>query len=61
MIDIKTLIPIIAITATSMAFKETRWLGIVALAAISYFYPMLFAVAGTIGGAGYLYYRHQKK
>jgi len=54
---IETIVPIIAITAVSMMFKETRWLGVVAIGAISYFYPVMFLVTAVLAVAGYFCWR----
>ncbi len=57
MIEISTIVPIIAITTVSMMFKETRWLGVVAIAAISYFAPLLFLVFGSVGAIAFGFYK----
>ena len=61
MIDFTSAIPIIAIATTSMIFKETRWLGVVSIAALSYFFPLLFVVAVGVAGAGYLFWRRGRR
>lgn len=59
MIDFKSVIPIIAVACTSMAFKETRLFGVLAIAALSYFYPVFFSVATMFGlGVGIYYFKY---
>lgn len=58
---ISTLTPIIVATVVSFCFKETRWLGIVSLAVISYFYPIVFVVAGIAGGCAYITWKWSRK
>ena len=60
MIDITTLTPIIVGTGLSFCFKNTRPFGILGVAILSYFYPVLLLILATVGGAGYLWWRRRK-
>lgn len=61
MIEITTLTPIIVATGLSFCFKNTRAIGIIGVAVMSYFYAALFLVAAVIGGVGYLYWRYRQR
>ena len=52
------LVPIVVAIALCFFFKNTRWVGIVAIAATSYFYPMPFLVTGSMTGVVYGIYRY---
>jgi hypothetical protein len=50
---IEKLVPIAVAVGLCFMFKSTRWVGIVAIAASSYFYPVPFLVIGLMAGIGY--------
>ena len=52
------LVPIAVAIALCFMFKNTRWVGILAVASTSYFYPMPFMVIGSMTGIGYGIYRY---
>ena len=54
---IEKLIPIAVAVGLCFMFKHTRWVGIVSIAATSYFYPKPFLVIGLMAGIGYGIYR----
>ena len=54
---IAKLVPVVVAIGLCFMFKNTRWVGIVAIAATSYFYPVPFLVIGTIAVIGYGVYR----
>jgi len=54
---IEKMVPIAVAIGVCFMFKNTRWVGIVAIAATSYFYPGPFLVLGTIAGISYGVYR----
>jgi hypothetical protein len=54
---ITKLVPIAVAVALCFMFKNTRWVGIVAIAATSYFYPVPFLVIGSMAGIGYGVFR----
>jgi hypothetical protein len=56
---ITKLVPIVVAIALCFFFKNTRWVGIVAIAATSYFYPMPFLVTGSLTGVFYGIYRYR--
>ena len=57
---IEKLVPIAVAVGLCFMFKNTRWVGIVAIAATSYFYPVPFLVIGTIAGISYGVYRWRR-
>jgi hypothetical protein len=54
---IEKLVPIAVAVGLCFMFKNTRWVGIVAIAATSFFYPMPFLVIGSMAGIGFGIYR----
>lgn len=54
------LVPIAVAVGLCFMFKNTRWVGIVAIAATSYFYPMPFLVISSMAGIGYGIYRYRQ-
>ena len=48
MISITTMTPIVVATGLSFCFKNTRGMGIVGVALMSYFAPVLFLIIGSI-------------
>ena len=58
---IEKLVPIAVAVGLCFMFKNTRWVGIVAIAATSYFYPMPFLVTGSMTGVvyGIYWYLHR--
>ena len=58
---IEKLIPVAVAVGLCFMFKSTRWVGIVAIAATSYFYPMPFLVIGSLAGIGYCVYWCQQR
>ena len=55
---IEKIIPLAVAVGLCFMFKSTRWVGIVAIAATSYFYPMQFLVTGSMTGIAYGIYRY---
>ena len=49
MISITMMTPIVVATGLSFCFKNTRGIGIIGVAVMSYFAPKLFLIIGTIG------------
>jgi hypothetical protein len=56
---ITKLVPIMVAIGLCFMFKNTRWVGIVAIAATSYFYPVPFLVIGSMSGIGYGIYKYR--
>ncbi len=54
---IEKLLPLAVAVGLCFFFKNTRWVGILAVASTSYFYPMPFLVIGSIAGISYGIYR----
>jgi len=54
---IETMVPIIVATGLSFCFKNTRGIGIIGVAVMAYFAPMLFLVAGSIGAIAFGFYK----
>ena len=54
---IDKLVPIAVAVGLCFMFKNTRIFSIVAIAAISYFYPVQFLVIGSMAGISYGIYR----
>ena len=48
MISITTMTPIVVATGLSFCFKNTRGMGIVGVALMSYFAPVLFLIIGSV-------------
>ena len=57
---IEKLIPLAVGVGLCFFFKNTRWMGIVTIAAASYFYPKAFLVVGSMAGIGYGIYRWRR-
>ena len=57
MISITTMTPIIVATGLSFCFKNTRGIGIIGVAVMAYFAPMLFLVFGTLGAIAFGFYK----
>lgn len=55
------LFPILVVMAVSFCFKSTRWIGLVGVAIISYFKPVLTLVVGSMVGLIYCYYKFWRK
>ena len=55
---IAKLVPIAVAIGLCFMFKNTRWVGIVAIAATSYFYPIPFLVTGSMTGVVYGIFRY---
>jgi hypothetical protein len=55
------LVPIIVAIVLSFYFKNTRWVGIIGVAVISYFYPVAFLVTGSLAGTVYGIYRFMRE
>ncbi len=61
MIDITTLTPIVVGTGLSFCFKSTRPFGILGVALLSYFYPILLLIGAAVAGLGYLYWKRRQR
>jgi hypothetical protein len=51
------LVPIVVAIVLSFYFKNTRWVGIIGVAVISYFYPVPFLVMGSASGIAFGCYK----
>ena len=49
MISVTMMTPIVVATGLSFCFKNTRGIGIIGVAVMSYFAPGLFLIVGTVG------------
>lgn len=54
---ITTLTPIIVAIVVCLMFKETRWLAVVLISLLSYFFTIPFLVLATAGGLGFCYWK----
>ena len=61
MINITTMTPIIVATGLSFCFKNTRGIGIIGVAVMAYFAPVLFLVGGSIGAITFGFYKLGEK
>ena len=61
MISITMMTPIVVATGLSFCFKNTRGIGIIGVAVMSYFAPKLFLVIGTIGIIAFAIHKFGKK
>jgi hypothetical protein len=61
MIDITTMTPIVVATGLSFCFKNTRGIGIVGVAVMSYFAPVLFLILGTVSLLAFTTYKLGEK
>ena len=61
MISITTMTPIVVATGLSFCFKNTRGMGIVGVAVMSYFAPGLFLTVGSIGLIAFAIYKFGEK
>ena len=57
---IEKLVPIAVAVSLCFMWKNTRWIGIVAIAVTSYFYPVPFVVIGSMVGVGYGIHRWRR-
>jgi hypothetical protein len=57
---ITKLVPVMVAIGLCFMFKNTRWVGIVAIAATSYFYPGPFLVIGSMAGVVYGIHRYRQ-
>ena len=54
---IETMVPIIVATGLAFCFKNTRGIGIIGVAVMAYFAPVLFLVFGTLGAIAFGFYK----
>lgn len=59
-IVLTTITPFIVAIIASFYFKETRWLGIVALCFLSFMYPKSFIVFGVLAATTYYCWKLRK-
>jgi len=55
------LFPILVVIIVSFLFKSTRWIGLVGIAIISYFKPVVTLMVGTIAGMIFCYFKFWRK
>ena len=61
MIGITTMTPIVVATGLSFCFKNTRGIGIIGVAVMSYFAPGLFLTVGTVGLIVFATYKWRRR